>query len=111
MGRHEIAHFHLYVSRFNRYPTPKNLNYMWNFVAAWNNFSDHDCDGHLLSFNYTAHVDLAFDSVERIMRDVNHGWLIRYLHMNGPMFFLYLYPYFPRTLLWLIQSAARTSDN
>ena len=70
--------------------------------------------GIFLSFNYTAHVDLAFDSVERIMRDVNHGWLIRYLHMNGAsMFFLVVYIHIfrglyygsykaPRELLWII---------
>ena len=70
--------------------------------------------GIFLSFNHTAHVDLAFDSVERIMRDVNHGWLIRYLHMNGAsMFFLVVYIHIfrglyygsykaPRELLWII---------
>ena len=39
--------------------------------------------GIALSMSYTAHVDYAFESVERIMRDVNHGWLLRYIHMNG----------------------------
>ena len=43
--------------------------------------------GIALAMNYTAHVDHAFDSVERIMRDVNGGWLIRYIHMNGASFF------------------------
>src|SRR3546814_5007618 len=43
--------------------------------------------GIVLAMHYTAHVDMAFDSVERIMRDVNYGWLIRYIHMNGASFF------------------------
>src|ERR1043166_9427467 len=64
--------------------------------------------------HYTPHASLAFDSVERIMRDVNYGWLIHYLHMNGgSMFFIVTYIhifrglYFgsykaPRELLWMI---------
>ena len=70
--------------------------------------------GIVLSMHYTAHVDYAFDSVERIMRDVNHGWLIRYIHMNGASFFfivtyihifrgLYYGSYkAPRELLWIL---------
>ena len=45
--------------------------------------------GILLAMQYTANTDLAFESVERIMRDVNNGWLLRYIHMNGAsMFFI-----------------------
>jgi quinol-cytochrome oxidoreductase complex cytochrome b subunit len=63
---------------------------------------------------YTPHTDYAFESVERIMRDVNYGWLLRYLHSNGgSMFFILVYIhmfrglYFgsykaPRELLWMI---------
>ena len=70
--------------------------------------------GIVLSMHYTAHIDYAFDSVERIMRDVNHGWLIRYIHMNGASFFfivtyihifrgLYYGSYkAPRELLWIL---------
>ena len=70
--------------------------------------------GIALAMNYTAHVDYAFDSVERIMRDVNGGWLIRYIHMNGASFFfivvyihmarsLYYGSYkAPRELLWIL---------
>ena len=43
--------------------------------------------GIALAMHYTPHTSLAFDSVERIMRDVNYGWLIRYIHMNGASFF------------------------
>ena len=68
--------------------------------------------GVFLAMNYTPHVDHAFGSVERIMRDVNYGWLIRYIHMNGAsMFFIVVYIhifrglYFgsykpPREILW-----------
>ena len=70
------------------YPTPKNLNYFWNFGSlAGFALVTMIITGIVLSMNYTAHVDYAFDSVERIMRDVNHGWLIRYIHMNGASFF------------------------
>ena len=43
--------------------------------------------GIFLAMNYTPHTDMAFDSVERIMRDVNYGWLMRYIHSNGAAFF------------------------
>ena len=48
--------------------------------------------GVILAMNYTANTSMAVDSVERIMRDVNYGWLIRYIHMNGAsMFFIVIY--------------------
>ena len=97
------------------YPTPKNLNYMWNFGSlAGITLVIMIITGIVLSMHYTAHVDYAFDSVERIMRDVNHGWLIRYIHMNGASFFfivtyihifrgLYYGSYkAPRELLWIL---------
>jgi ubiquinol-cytochrome c reductase cytochrome b/c1 subunit len=70
--------------------------------------------GLFLAMNYTAHVDLAFNSVERIMRDVNGGWMIRYIHVNGAsMFFIVVYIHIfrglyygsykaPRELLWIL---------
>lgn len=68
----------------HEYPTPKNLNYFWNFGSlAGIVLVTMIVTGIVLSMHYTPHVDYAFDSVERIMRDVNHGWLIRYVHMNG----------------------------
>ena len=69
--------------------------------------------GVILGMHYKPDVDLAFDSVERIMRDVNHGWLIRYIHMNMASFFfiavyihmfrgLYYGSYkYPRELMWI----------
>ena len=99
----------------NEYPTPKNLNYFWNFGSlAGITLVIMIITGIVLSMNYTAHVDHAFDSVERIMRDVNHGWLLRYIHMNGASFFfivvyihifrgLYYGSYkAPREILWIL---------
>jgi ubiquinol-cytochrome c reductase cytochrome b/c1 subunit len=99
----------------SQYPTPKNLNYWWNFGSLLGLvLVIMIISGITLSMHYTAHVDLAFNSVERIMRDVNYGWLIRYIHMNGAsMFFIAVYVhifrglYFgsfkaPREILWMI---------
>ena len=95
------------------YPTPRNLNYWWNFGSLAGFFLlVQIITGVILSMHYTAHVDYAFDSIEHIMRNVNHGWLIRYIHMNGASFFfivvyihifrgLYYGSYkAPRELLW-----------
>jgi ubiquinol-cytochrome c reductase cytochrome b/c1 subunit len=95
------------------YPTPKNLNYWWNFGSlAGLMLVVMILTGIFLVMNYTPRADLAFDSVERIMRDVEYGWLIRYLHMNGAsFFFLVVYIHMfrglyygsykaPRELLW-----------
>jgi len=97
------------------YPTPKNLNYWWNFGSlAGIVLVIMLATGIVLAMHYTAHVDHAFNSVERIMRDVNYGWLIRYIHMNGgSMFFIVVYIHLfrgmyygsykaPRELLWMI---------
>ena len=97
----------------NEYPTPKNLNYWWNFGSlAGIVLVIMIVSGIVLAMHYTPHVDYAFDSVERIMRDVNYGWLIRYIHMNGgTMFFIVVYIHIfrglyygsyksPRELLW-----------
>jgi quinol-cytochrome oxidoreductase complex cytochrome b subunit len=71
-----------------KYPAPRNLNYFWNFgFIAGFMLVVMILTGIFLAMNYTPHVTLAFDSVERIMRDVNYGWLIRYMHMNGASFF------------------------
>ncbi len=97
------------------YPTPKNLNYWWNFGSlAGIVLVIMIATGIFLAMNYVPHVDYAFDSVERIMRDVNYGWLMRYVHMNGgSMFFICVYIHIfrgmyygsykePRELLWII---------
>jgi quinol-cytochrome oxidoreductase complex cytochrome b subunit len=97
------------------YPTPKNLNYWWNFGSlAGIVLVIMIGTGVFLAMHYTPHADYAFESVERIMRDVNYGWLMRYLHMNGAtMFFIVVYIHVfrglyygsykpPRELLWII---------
>ncbi len=99
----------------NEYPTPKNLNYWWNFGSlAGIVLVIMIATGIVLAMSYTPHVDYAFESVERIMRDVNYGWLLRYVHMNGgSMFFIVVYIHLfrgmyygsykaPRELLWII---------
>ena len=97
------------------YPTPRNLSYWWNFGSlALTVLIVMIVTGIFLVMNYTPHVDMAFDSVERIMRDVNYGWLLRYVHMNGAsMFFIVVYIHIfrgfyygsyqaPRELLWIL---------
>jgi len=72
----------------SQYPTPKNLSYWWNFGSlAGAVLAVMLVSGIVLAMHFTPHVTLAFDSVERVMRDVNYGWLIRYIHMNGASFF------------------------
>ena len=100
-------------SHIINYPTPINLNYMWSFgSAAGICLVIQIVTGIFLAMHYTPHVDYAFNSVEHIMRDVNNGWLIRYLHANGAsMFFIVVYLHifrglyygsymYPRGTLW-----------
>ena len=107
--------FSMLHHEMHEYPTPRNLNYMWNFGSlAGFMLVVMIVSGIVLSMNYTAHVDYAFVSVERIMRDVDYGWLVRYIHMNGASFFfivvyihifrgLYYGSYkAPRELLWIL---------
>ena len=107
--------FSMLHHEMHEYPTPKNLNYFWNFGSlAGFVLVIMIVSGIILAMNYTAHVDYAFASVERIMRDVNFGWLVRYIHMNGASFFfivvyihifrgLYYGSYkAPRELLWIL---------
>ncbi len=97
------------------YQTPKNLSYMWNFGSlAGIALVVMILTGIFLAMHYQPNVNGAFASVERIMRDVNYGWLIRYLHMNGAsMFFLVVYLHTfrglyygsykaPREVLWML---------
>ena len=95
------------------YPSPINLSYAWSFGSlAGICLVIQILTGLFLAMHYTPHVDLAFTSVEHIMRDVNNGWLIRYAHANGAsMFFIVVYCHIfrglyygsymhPRQLLW-----------
>lgn len=90
-------------------PTPKNLNWMWiwgivlTFCLALQIIT-----GIILVMHYTPHVDLAFDSVEHIMRDVNGGWAFRYLHANGAsLFFIAVYAHIFRGLYYGSYKAPR----
>jgi ubiquinol-cytochrome c reductase cytochrome b/c1 subunit len=102
-------------SSFIAYPTPRNLNYWWTFGGILTlMLVVQIVTGIVLAMHYTPHVDHAFNSVEVIMRDVNFGWLLRYMHMNGAsMFFLAAYIHMfrglyygsykePREVLWIL---------
>ena len=84
------------------YPTPINLNYFWNFGSlAGICLVIQILTGIFLAMHYTPHVDYAFISIEHIMRDVNNGWLIRYIHANGAsMFFIIVYTHMFRGLYY-----------
>jgi ubiquinol-cytochrome c reductase cytochrome b subunit len=112
---HRLPVFTFLQHELNDYPTPKNLSYWWNFGSlAGIILVIMIATGIFLAMQYTPHVDYAFDSVERIMRDVNFGWLIRYIHMNGgSFFFIVVYVHLfrglyygsykePRELLWML---------
>jgi len=107
--------FTMMQKEYGTFPTPRNFNYFWNFGAlAMVNLMIMIATGIFLAMHYTPHTSYAFDSVERIMRDVNFGWLIRYVHMNGAsMFFIVVFIHIwrgmyygsykaPRELLWML---------
>ncbi len=100
---------------YNHYPMPRNVNYLWAFGAiAGIMLVVMIATGLFLAMQYSSHTSLAFDSVERIMRDVNYGWLLRYVHANGAsMFFIAVYIHMfrglyygsykaPREILWIL---------
>ena len=112
---HRLPVFSYMHHELHEYPTPKNLSYLWNMGSlAGFALVIMIATGIVLAMHYTPHVDHAFQSVERIMRDVNYGWLIRYVHMNGASFFfivVYLHVFrglyygsykTPRELLWML---------
>ena len=84
------------------YPAPLNINYFWSFGSlAGICLVVQLASGIFLAMHYTPHVDLAFLSVEHIMRDVEGGWLLRYLHANGAsMFFIMVYIHMFRGLYY-----------
>src|SRR5438045_7793061 len=105
----------LIYSSFVVYPIPRNLNYWWTFGGILSfMLAVQILTGIVLAMHYMPHVDFAFNSVEQIMRDVNYGWLLRYLHANGAsMFFLAAYIHLfrgmyygsykePREVLWIL---------
>ena len=102
-------------SSFVAFPNPRNLNYFWTFggILAFM-LASQILTGVILAMHYTPEASLAFASVEHIMRDVNYGWLLRYVHANGAsMFFFAVYVHIfrgiyygsykaPREVLWLL---------
>lgn len=90
-------------------PTPKNLNWMWIWgVVLTFCLALQIITGVILAMHYTPHVDMAFASVEHIMRNVNSGWAIRYLHMNGAsLFFVAVYMHLFRGLFYGSYKAPR----
>ncbi|MEE8259204.1 MAG: cytochrome b N-terminal domain-containing protein, partial [Sphingomonadales bacterium] len=97
------------------YQTPRNLNYWWNFGSlAGFILIVQIITGVILAMHYNPSAAGAFESVEHIMRNVNYGWLMRYIHSNGSsLFFLVVYIHVfrglyygsykaPRELLWML---------
>jgi ubiquinol-cytochrome c reductase cytochrome b subunit len=106
--------FTMLIKEYRVFPTPRNLNYLWSFGGiALTMLMIMIVTGLFMAMNYAPNTGLAFESVERTMRDVNYGWLLRYAHMNGASFFfiavyvhiargLYYGSYKkPRELLWI----------
>uniref|UniRef100_S5TG76 Cytochrome b n=1 Tax=[Candida] sake TaxID=39397 RepID=S5TG76_9ASCO len=108
-----------YLSLVNSYlidsPQPSSINYWWNLGSLLGLcLVIQIASGIFLAMHYSSNIELAFNSVEHIMRDVNAGWLIRYIHANGASFFftcMYLHIgkaiYYgsyktPRVLVWVI---------
>lgn len=97
------------------YPTPTNISYWWGLGSTSGIFlAIQLITGIFLAMHYTPHINLAFLSVEHIMRDINNGWLLRYTHANGASFFflaVYLHIFrgmyygsymHPKGLTWII---------
>jgi ubiquinol-cytochrome c reductase cytochrome b/c1 subunit len=108
------SHFYKAIKELGiNYKAPGNLSSLWNFgVYSLICLLIQILTGITLAMHYVPHIDFAFASVEHIMRDVNYGWLIRYIHSNGAsMFFIVVYLHTfrgifyssyakPRQLLW-----------
>jgi ubiquinol-cytochrome c reductase cytochrome b subunit len=92
-------------------PQPSNISYMWNFGSLLGIcLVIQIATGVTLAMHYTPNIDLAFISVEHIMRDVNYGWMIRYLHANtASFFFLFVYLHIGRGLYYGSYKAPRVA--
>lgn len=104
-----------FLKSMANYQAPKNLNYAWNFGSmAGIALILQVITGIFLAMHYTPHVDKAFESIENIMRNVEYGWLIRYMHSVGSsMLFAVVYTHIgrglyygsyksPREMVWFI---------
>nr|WFS78636.1 cytochrome b [Phyllozelus siccus siccus] len=83
-------------------PTPSNISTWWNFGSILGLcLLTQIMTGLFLAMHYSAHIDLAFVSVNHICRDVNYGWMLRTLHANGAsMFFICLYSHVGRGIYY-----------
>ena len=101
--------------QFVDFPTPRNLNYLWTFGGILTFcLVVQIVTGIVLAMHYIPNADMAFDSIEKIRRDVNYGWLIRNVHAVGSsMFFFAVYIHMarglyygsykaPREMLWIL---------
>jgi ubiquinol-cytochrome c reductase cytochrome b subunit len=113
IGRNSLVKF--FYDLLFLYPAPANLTYLWNFgVYSILALVVRILTGILLAMHYVPYLDYAFLSVEHIMRNVNYGWLLRYVHANGAsLFFIVVYIHIfrglffgsfmhPRQLLWIV---------
>lgn len=110
-NRHSL--FSLLNNHLVDYPTPITITYTWGFGSIAGIFlSLQIITGLILAMHYAPNVAIAFDTLEHIMRDVNNGWLLRYLHANGASFFfvvvylhigrgLYYFSYIRNPFVWL----------
>jgi ubiquinol-cytochrome c reductase cytochrome b subunit len=115
----KITKSHPLLSIINTYvidsPQPSNISYLWNYGSLLALcLGLQIITGVTLAMHYCPTVDLAFISVEHICRDVNYGWLLRYMHANGAsFFFIFVYLHIgrglyygsykqPTTLVWSI---------
>ena len=105
----------LVYDSFVAYPVPRNINYAYTFGAILSvMLVVQILTGIVLAMHYVASTEGAFNSVEKIMRDVNSGWLLRYMHSNGASFFfiaVYIHMFrgmyygsykAPREILWIL---------
>ena len=109
----------VYLNLVNSYlidsPQPSSISYWWNLGSLLGLcLVIQIATGIFMAMHYSSNIELAFSSVEHIMRDVQNGWLIRYMHANGASFFficmyihigkgLYYGSYrAPRTLVWIV---------
>ena len=107
--------YKFYRKNIYRYPVPVNINYLWNFGSlAALCLIIQIITGVCLAMSYTPHIDYAFNSIEHIMREVQYGWLLRYVHFNGASFFfliVYIHLFrgiyygsfsYPRRIVWFL---------
>lgn len=83
----------LWNEHLAKYYAPKNFNFLYFFGSlALLVLVNQILTGIFLTMHYKPSAELAFDSVEYIMRDVDYGWLLRYMHSTGAsMFFIVIY--------------------